>query len=255
MRIIQHIIFWVVISTFLVITFAQADDDYVKSIYFVTFLMPVAIGTSYFFNYYLVPVYLLKQKYFSFGLYLTYTLIFSLYLEMVVLTISLIVLANYQYENLNPYSTNMLLLTSTIYLIVFVSGFVLLIKRYQRKEHLIARMEENQTKNQQLHLVVKADRKNIRIPLNSILYIESLSDYVKIHTTEGSVITREKISELSEKLPDAFIRTHRSFLVNGAQISFFGKETITISDVDIPISRTYKKEVMCKLSPNPSATQ
>ncbi len=67
---------------------------------------------------------------------------------MIVLTIALIVLANYTYANLNPYSTNLFLLTSTLYFIVFLNAFILLIRRYQRNEHLLAKMEHTKKKNE-----------------------------------------------------------------------------------------------------------
>lgn len=247
MRIIQHLIFWSTVSLFLVITFGQANSDFIEAFYFVTFLLPVALATSYFFNYFLVPSYLLTRRYVLFGLYFAYTLIFSIYLEMIVLTIALIVLANYTYANLNPYSTNLFLLTSTLYFIVFLNAFILLIRRYQRNEHLLAKMEHTKKKNEREQIIVRVDRKNRALALDEILYIESLADYVKIHTTGEVVITKEKISELHDQLPERFIRTHRSFLVNQLQISEFGKEELLIGEVKIPISRTYRKAVSDQL--------
>ncbi|VXD15930.1 LytTR family DNA-binding domain-containing protein [Marinoscillum sp. 108] len=247
MRIIQHLIFWSTVSLFLVITFGQANGDFIEAFYFVTFLLPVALATSYFFNYFLVPSYLLTRRYVLFGLYFAYTLIFSIYLEMIVLTIALIVLANYTYANLNPYSTNLFLLTSTLYFIVFLNAFILLIRRYQRNEHLLAKMEHTKKKNEREQIIVRVDRKNRALALDEILYIESLADYVKIHTTGEVVITKEKISELHDQLPERFIRTHRSFLVNQLQISEFGKEELLIGEVKIPISRTYRKAVSDRL--------
>ncbi len=244
MRIAQHILFWTLILVFLTITFGQADGQYVKSFYYVTFLLPVAIGTSYFFNYWLVPNYLLKQRYVKFGLYCFYTLIISLYFEELVLTTAFIVLANYKYANLNPYSTNLFLLTTTIYFIVFVNAFILLIKRYQRKEHLLNRIEEQNEKNKTQQIIVRVDRQNKPIELDNLMVVESLADYVKLHLTSESVITKEKISQLQEKLPDNFVRVHRSFIVNKQHIGTFGKEELIVGDMKIKISRTYKKEAL-----------
>lgn len=244
MRAGRHLLFWTLVTLFLTITFGQADGDYTKSFLFVTFLLPAAMGTSYFFNYYLVPNYLLKKRYFKFGLYLLYTLIFSLYLEMIALLLALILLANYRYQNLNPYVTNLWLLTGTLYLIVFINAFVLLLKRYQNKEHLLDRLHEKQEKEQLETIVVRADRKNHPVTLEDIYYLESLADYVKIHTVKGQIITREKISEFESNLPTTFIRVHRSFIVNTAHVQSFSSETLTVNDETIPLSRTYKKKVL-----------
>lgn len=241
MRLAQHILLWLTIATFLILTFSQADKDYLKSFYFVTFLLPVAIGTSYLFNYWLVPQYLLRRRYFKFALYFLYLLILSLYFEMIVLTIAFIVLANYKYANLNTYTTNPLLMTSTVYLVVFFHAFVLLIKRYQRKEHLLNEMMTNTERNAQHLISVRVDRQNKLVRLDELQVVESLADYVKLHTTSGLIITREKISELQNKLPDHFVRVHRSFIVNKQHVKAFGKEELTVGDLQIKISRTYKK--------------
>lgn len=244
MKAIKSILFWILVGTILLVTFAQADGNYIKTLYFITFLLPVAIGTSYFFNHVLVPKYLLKRDYWKFGLFLIYTLIVSLYLELLILTLSFITLANYSYKNLNPYSANLLLLTLVIYLIVFVHAFILLLLRYQNKEHLLSQFEEDRDRNTQQYLTLKVDRKTSMVALEDILFIESLADYVKVILKDKQLVTKEKISDLEAKLPDTFLRVHRSFLVNKAKITSFNKEEIQIGEIRIPISRTYKKKVM-----------
>lgn len=94
-------------------------------------------------------------------------------------------------------------------------------------------------------IYVRSDRKIIKIPLKGILFIESLKDYVKIHLQAEIIITKEKISNLEEKLPgDQFIRTHRSFLVASKYIKAFTAETIEVENHEIPIGRTYKNSVL-----------
>ena len=84
---------------------------------------------------------------------------------------------------------------------------------------------------------------------DEITYVESLADYVKIVKSDGdTVITKEKISAIADKLPDLFIRIHRSFIINTAAINSFTKESIVIKDQTFPISRTYKKMVEERLS-------
>lgn len=244
MRFIQHISFWLAVGIFLIITFGQADDDYSKAAYFITFLLPVAVCTSYFFNYWLVPQYLLTRRYFKFALYMVYTIITSLYFEMIVLTIAFIVLANYKYADLNPYTTNILLMTSTLYFIVLMNAFVLLIKRYQRKEHILNTIEAKQEKNKVDQIVIKADRLNKPIVLKDLFVIESLADYVKLHTQTEQIITKEKISDLHSRLPEHFIRVHRSFIINKNHVQAFGKEEVTVGPMKIKISRTYKTQAL-----------
>jgi len=94
-------------------------------------------------------------------------------------------------------------------------------------------------------IYVRSDRKVIKIYLRDILFIESLKDYVKIHLENEVIITKEKISNLEEKLPDAeFIRTHRSFLISVRSIKAFTAEIIELKNHEIPIGRTYKNSVL-----------
>ncbi len=95
---------------------------------------------------------------------------------------------------------------------------------------------------------VRSERKMIKIDFKHILYIESLSDYIKIHLQDQSVITRETISNIEAKLPpNAFLRTHRSFIIAISHINSFTNEYIEMSGATIPISRGYKNEVIGKL--------
>ena len=88
----------------------------------------------------------------------------------------------------------------------------------------------------------------IKIDFSEIRYIESLSDYVKIHLADKIVVTRETITNIEAKLPQKdFVRTHRSFIVSIPNIDSFTSEYLEIGKKQIPISRNYKKEVLQKL--------
>ncbi len=98
------------------------------------------------------------------------------------------------------------------------------------------------------YFFVRSDRKMIRISFDNILYIESLSDYIKINLRDKSVVTRETITSIEAKLPkNEFIRTHRSFIVSKKFVDSFTNEFVEIGSSQIPISRTYKDEVLSKL--------
>jgi len=95
---------------------------------------------------------------------------------------------------------------------------------------------------------VRSDRKMMRINFNEILYIESLGDYLKIYLKNKKVVTRETITNIEAKLPQKdFIRVHRSYIVALACVDAFTHEDITVGGTEIPISRSYKKEVFGRL--------
>lgn len=97
-------------------------------------------------------------------------------------------------------------------------------------------------------IFVRADRKMVKINFSEIHFIESLSDYVKIQLQDNVIVTRETISNIEAKLPKSdFIRIHRSYIVSMASINSFTNEFIEISNKALPISRSYKKDVLFRL--------
>ncbi|MFT7034793.1 MAG: two-component system response regulator LytT [Cyclobacteriaceae bacterium] len=243
-RILTHSIFWTVTTLFLTVYFGRIANDYGQAFYFATFILPVAMATSYFFNYYLVPQFLIKKRYWKFSLYFFYTLIFSLYLEMLVMVLSFIVLANYQYDQMNPLTVDIFSMTIILYLIVLAVAFIRTFRAFQSSLQTQKELEHLSIKNENLSIIVKSNRESIPIQLDEITHIESLADFVKIYTRGNVTVTKEKISKLQEELPTHFIRIHRSFIVNRNLIDSFSKEKIKINGIEMPISRTYKKEVM-----------
>ena len=249
MKNIQQVLFWLFSGIALVLIFGKPYGGYINSFYFVTFLLPVIIGTSYLFNSFLVPKYLLQKQYFKFGLYTFYTVVVSLNLEMLIIFLAFAVLANYQFEQMVPAATNIIWLALAMYFIVMVKAFILLIKSSFVSQEEINTLEEKQSNMQKGYLIVRADRKNVKILLEDILFIESLSDYVKINLRDRPVvITKEKISSIEEKLTKPFLRIHRSFIINADKIDKFSAEHVSIASNELPISRTYKKTVQLSLS-------
>ena len=97
-------------------------------------------------------------------------------------------------------------------------------------------------------IFVRSDRRMLKVDFNAIVYIESYSDYIKIHTKDGTIVTRETISAIEAKLPkQQFLRIHRSYIVAVKQITAFTNEFVTVNDTSLTISRSYKSEILKKL--------
>jgi len=103
-------------------------------------------------------------------------------------------------------------------------------------------------------LFVKADYKLVRIDFNSILFIESLKDYVKIHLVPPAkpVLSLSSLKAIEEKLPSAkFLRIHRSFVVAISKVDSISKNSVHIGDTDISVGELYKdafKELLSRWS-------
>ncbi|NEW80162.1 MAG: response regulator transcription factor [Gelidibacter sp.] len=113
---------------------------------------------------------------------------------------------------------------------------------------VISESTSEMTQEKSEFIFVRSDRKMIKINFSEINYIESFSDYIKIFIENTVVVTRETITSIEAKLPKKdFIRIHRSFIVSIAKIDSFTNEFIEVKNKAIPISRSYKKDVLSRL--------
>jgi DNA-binding LytR/AlgR family response regulator len=110
---------------------------------------------------------------------------------------------------------------------------------------------QNDTKNEKEYnpfMFVRSERIMVKINFSDIIYIESFSDYIKIHLPNKTIISRENISAIEVKLPNnQFIRVHRSYIISLKNIASFTNEQVTVLEKSIPISRSYKKDVLSVL--------
>lgn len=243
-RISRHIAYWILILLFLTLFFGYKWDNHILAFYFSSLLLPIMIGTSYFFNLYLVPNYLLTGKYWNFTLYFIYMLVVSLYLEMLVSLLSFVLIANYKVDVMGLESISIFILGVNLYLIVFVTSFIRIVLQFREKSQMVNSLRSELEKKQKDSIQIRANRKNHHIPLDELLYIESLDDYVKLVLIKSEITTREKITKLHSKLPDKFLRIHRSFVVNKEKVQSYSKSQVMINDLSIPIGRTYKKSAV-----------
>ncbi len=123
-----HLIFWSGVLLFYTYLFDTGTNDFKNSLTYALFLMPITIATTYVSIYKLIPDYLVTKRYWSFALYSLYTLIISAYLVMVSIFFSLIYISNFQYNEMNPFTRNILFVMACIYLITFIVSAFKLIK-------------------------------------------------------------------------------------------------------------------------------
>lgn len=95
-------------------------------------------------------------------------------------------------------------------------------------------------------IFVRADFSLVKIPLDEIIYVEGLADYLKIHLKERKdIVARMTMKEMMEKLPVAdFMRVHRSFIIPFNKIEAVRGATIFIGNKEFPIGRTYTEEFL-----------
>lgn len=100
-------------------------------------------------------------------------------------------------------------------------------------------------------IFVQADRKNMRVALNEILYVEGVKDYVKIVLPTRRIMTRMSIGNFFETLPPhQFLRIHKSFLVNRDKITAYTANGVEIGEFEIPVGRVYKEAFLHDITGN-----
>ncbi|MGB0429982.1 MAG: LytR/AlgR family response regulator transcription factor [Bacteroidia bacterium] len=98
-------------------------------------------------------------------------------------------------------------------------------------------------------LYVKVDGKLTRVPFNDILFIESLTDYIRINTNNDKLVVYSSLKHIESKLPDKdFIKVHRSFIVNMKKIKDIDESLIVIGSALIPVSRAKQPELIKRLN-------
>ncbi len=89
-------------------------------------------------------------------------------------------------------------------------------------------------------IFVKTEYKLQKVMLKSILYVEGMKDYLRIHTVEKPVMTLMSFHQLQELLPpDQFVRVHKSYLISIDKIDTIERKSVVIQKKLIPISDTY----------------
>lgn len=101
---------------------------------------------------------------------------------------------------------------------------------------------ETPTATRNDYIIVKSEYKLVQIPVNDIIFIEGVRDYVKIYIEgDSSVLTLMNIKSLNQALPrDMFMRVHRSYIVNTSKIRVIERNRIVFGKHYVPVSESYK---------------
>ena len=107
------------------------------------------------------------------------------------------------------------------------------------------------TLNSQLFL--KTDYRVIKVDIPDIRYIEGMSEYLKVWV-EGEakpIITLLSMKKIEERLPDYFMRIHRSYIINLNKIQEVNKNRVILdSETYLPVGDLYKEAFQSYLNTN-----
>ena len=94
-------------------------------------------------------------------------------------------------------------------------------------------------------IFLKTEYKVVRLSISDIRFVEGMSEYLKIHV-EGQpkpLIVLLSMKKMEERLPNFFMRIHRSYIINLKKIQEVNKNRVIMDrDTWLPIGDNYKEQ-------------
>ncbi len=239
--IILHLLFWIGVWFFFMYFFSYNSNDTSYVAWFSSFLLPVAMSTTYFMVYFLLPKYLFSKKYKLFILYSFYTLIVSSYLIIISIFVCFIFLSNLKIANMPLMSRNFWFVLILVSLVVGLVSFVSLLnynyKTVSKNKELQNKILETQLqiKNQELQYLKKQIHPHFLFnTLNTIygfalkqskntpeiiLKLSNLLDYILYQVNKPKVSLKEEVLHVKE-----YIELEKIRFQDTLKISFHSDE-------------------------------
>lgn len=87
-----------------------------------------------------------------------------------------------------------------------------------------------------------------KVKVADIFYLESDNIYVNVHTPKGKMLVRSTLQDYMDLIGSSqFVRVHRSFVVNINHIETINSEYLIINNVQIPVSKSYRDQLLGSL--------
>lgn len=138
--------------------------------------------------------------------------------------------SNYAIEGFKVSATDFLLKPYSL------QDFEQTVSKLKHQKNLEKLLKEND------YIFIKIDAKQVKIKLLSVLYIESMKDYLKIYSEDRDLpyIPLMTLKKMKEYLPENFVQINRSHIINFNKITSFGKNQIFIGKKAFNLSEKFK---------------
>lgn len=123
-------------------------------------------------------------------------------------------------------------------------------KAYYRAEELLQLKQKAATTSSASQvaedfLFIKSNKKSVKVKYSSILYIEGLGDYIKIHLEGDKLVTNLSMKKILTLLPTRqFYRIHKSYIISMDKIENLEGNMVSINGNKLPIGNSYRQEFM-----------
>lgn len=120
------------------------------------------------------------------------------------------------------------------------------VRQYLEWKQAASKCETQENANDS-YIFVRADNKSVKVLFDNILYIEAMSEYIRIHFKDStSIMTFMSMKLMTESLPpQRFMRVHRSYLIALDSIDNMRKNEVKLTSGQvIPVSASYKDDLV-----------
>jgi DNA-binding LytR/AlgR family response regulator len=110
------------------------------------------------------------------------------------------------------------------------------------KERKVERLRVDESSSDTLFL--KTDYRIVKVNIADILYVEAMSEYLKVWL-EGEakpIITLLSMKKMEERLPDNFMRIHRSYIINLNKIQEVNKNRVILAKAGVTEGRALDEQ-------------
>ena len=93
-------------------------------------------------------------------------------------------------------------------------------------------------------IFLKTDYRIVKVAISDIRYVEAMSEYLKVYLESDAkpIVTLLSMKKMEERLPDYFMRIHRSYIINLTKIQEVNKNRVIMdSETYLPIGDMYKE--------------
>lgn len=88
----------------------------------------------------------------------------------------------------------------------------------------------------------------IDLPLDEILYAQSLGNYVKLFTIRKHYICSATTTDIERLLPPKnFMRIHKSYIISLSRVEKFMFDIVVVDNHRLPVGITYRRKLEEKL--------
>ena len=112
-----------------------------------------------------------------------------------------------------------------------------------RDRKLTTLTEAVNTENKSDHIYLNVNKTHHKVFFSDILYVESLKDYVRVHTVNDRLVVKGNLGSMMKKLPShLFVRIHRSYAIALGHINSYNQSEVDINGIKLPIGISFRDE-------------